>query len=155
MKRRFADLRQLTDAAPTVVMGHALHLAKDDRLLGKAMGVGPGGGLERSVGHHLVQDLGLKAVSIWMIHGAGEDSQPFPDLPRRFNYPSQSLNAWLSAFQTPVLFRIAGAPSGLFDRPIGVGHMYNAVQQTVLAGQVDAILYLPKVSPMRAEHLSG
>ena len=50
---------------------------------------------------------------------------------------------------TPVLFPVAGAPAGLFDRPIGVGHMYNAVQQVVLDGQVDAIVYLPRVTPMR------
>ena len=60
------------------LMGHALHLAKDDRLLGKTVGVGPGGGIECSLGHHLVQVLGLKAASIWLVHGEGEDSQPFP-----------------------------------------------------------------------------
>jgi len=150
MKRRFADARRLTGDAPMVLMGHALHLAKDDRLLGKAPGVGPGGGLEWSLGHHLAQELGLRCVSVWLVHGAGEDSQPFPDLPRRFAYPRDSLNARLAPLATPVLFPIAGAPAGLFDRPIGVGHMYNAVQPTVLAGQVDAILYLPRVTPMRA-----
>jgi hypothetical protein len=118
--------------------------------LGKAPGVGPGGGLEWSLGHHLVQTLGLKTVSIWLIHGAGEDSQPFPDLPRRFAYPPSSLNARLSGFDTPVLFPIKGAPAGLFEREIGVGHMYNTIQPVALAGQVDAILYLPKVGPLRA-----
>jgi erythromycin esterase-like protein len=155
MKRRFADLLQLTNAARTVVMGHALHLAKDDRLLGKAVGLGPGGGIECSIGHHLLKILGLKAMSIWMIQGGGEDSQPFADLPRRFNYPSTTLNTMLRDSQTPVLFRIADAPPGLFNKPIGIGHMYNNVQATVLAGQVDAILYLPKVSPIRATQFPG
>lgn len=149
MTRRFAAARRLSNGAPLVLMGHALHLAKDDRLLGAAGGVGPGGGLAPSLGHHLVQVLGLEAVSIWLIHGAGEDSQPFPDLPRRFAYPAETLNARLSVFAEPILFPITGAPDGLFARPIGVGHMYNAVQPTILQGQVDAILYLPRVSPMR------
>jgi erythromycin esterase-like protein len=149
MKRRFADARRLAGEAPMALMGHALHLAKDDWRLGVAPGVGPGGGRETSLGHHLVQTLGLKAVSIWLVHGAGEDSQPFPDLPRRLTYPKDTLNSRLLGLETPVLFPIAGAPSGLFDRSIGVGHMYNAVQPVILQGQVDAILYLPRVTPMR------
>ena len=155
MKRRFDDMRRLTGGAPAVLMGHALHLAKDDRLLGKAVGVGPGGGLECSLGHHLAQVLGLNTVSIWLVHGAGEDSQPFPDLPRRFAYPPETLNARLAVFDTPVLFPVAGAPAGLFDRPIGVGHMYNTVQPVALAGQVDAVLYLPWRGSARCGRRSG
>ena len=149
MKRRFADIRRVANDAPTVVMGHALHLAKDDHLMGQAVGIGHGGGLECSVGHHLVQSLGYKAVSIWMIHGTGEDSQPFPDLPRQLSYPPTTLNARLSELRDPVLFRINDAARDLWDKSVGIGHMYNTIQQTVLAGQVDAILYLPKVTPLR------
>src|SRR6185312_11328282 len=150
MKRRFADLLRLTDDAPTVVMGHAMHLSKNDDLIRGVVGVGPGGGRECSIGHHLTQTLGLKAVSIWLVFGGGEDSQPMPDLPRRFDYPADSLNGRLRSVTTPVLFPISGAPAGLFDRPLGVGHMYNAVQPLVLGGLVDAILFLPRVTPMRA-----
>jgi hypothetical protein len=150
LKRRFDNHRRLTGGAPSVVMAHALHLAKDDRLLGKTVGVGPGGGFACSIGHHLVQERRLKAVSIWLVHGAGEDSQPLPDLPRRFAYPKDTLNARLAGLETPVLFPIGGAPGGLFDRPIGVGGLYNGVQPTILKGQVDAVLYLPRATPMRA-----
>jgi hypothetical protein len=149
MKRRFAEIRALTADAPMVLMCHGLHLAKDDNLLGPAVGVGPGGGRECSLGHHLVQALGLKAVSVWLVHGEGEDSQPFPDLPRRFAYPARTLNRRLAPLGVPTLIPITGAPAGLFDRPLGVGHMYNAAPSMVLAGQVDAILYLPHVTPMR------
>jgi hypothetical protein len=149
MKRRFDEIRALTSDAPMVVMGHGLHLAKDDRLLRATVGVGPGGGQECSLGHHLVQVKGLKTVSIWLVHGAGEDSQPFPDLPQRFAYPADTLNRRLAPLEVPTLIPITGAPKGLFDRPLGVGQMYNAVQPVVLAGQVDAILYLPQVTPMR------
>ncbi|HLK24335.1 MAG TPA: hypothetical protein VKT30_06745 [Caulobacteraceae bacterium] len=149
MKRRLDDIARLTDGAPLVLMAHGFHLAKDDRLLGRQVGVGPGGGLECSLGHHLVHERGLKAVSIWLVHGAGADSQPFPDLPRRFSYPPGTLNRRLSGLGAPTLIPVVGAPPGPFDRPLGIGHMYNAVQPTVLAGQVDAILYLPRVTPMR------
>ena len=149
MKRRFETARQLSGGAPMALMGHALHLAKDDRLLGAAPGVGPGGGQEPSLGHHIVQTLQLKTASIWLIHGAGEDSQPFPDLPRRLAYPKETLNARLSLFTEPVLFPVTGAPEDLFEGPIGVGHMYNTIQPAVLKGLVDWILFLPRVSPMR------
>lgn len=148
MKRRFDDIRLLTGDAPVVLMGHGLHLAKDDRL-GDQVGVGPGGGIERSLGHHLVQERTLRAVSIWFIHGAGEDAQPFHDLPRRFAYPASTLNRRLGRLTAPTLIPVAGAPADLFDQPIGVGGMYNSVQQVVLASQIDAFLYLPSVSPMR------
>ena len=149
MKRRFDDIRSLTGNAPMVLMGHGLHLAKDDLLGRELAGVGPGGGIECSLGHHLVQDRHFKAVSIWFVHGAGEDSQPFPGLPRRFDYPANTLNRRLAPLGAPTLIPITGAPSGLFDRPLGVGGMYNSVQQATLQGQVDAILYLPRVTPMR------
>jgi erythromycin esterase-like protein len=149
MKRRFADIRRLSGGAKTVVMSHAFHLAKDDRLFRGAMGVGPGGGQTTSIGHHLAREVGLKAYSIWMLYGGGEDSQPFNDLPRKALYPADSLNAQLAQVGRPMLLRIADAPAGMFDRPVGVGHMYSAVVPTILNGQVDAILFLPTVSPMR------
>jgi hypothetical protein len=149
MKRRFGEARRLSANAPVVVMGHGLHLAKDDSLLGSTVGVGPGGGQTCSLGHHIVQDLGLKTASVWLVHGGGEDSQPFPDLPRRFAYPLDTFNRRLAPLDTATLIPIAGAPEGLFERPLGLGHMYNAVQQVVLDGQVDAIIYLPRVTPLR------
>ncbi|MFI4973602.1 MAG: hypothetical protein ACHP84_03570 [Caulobacterales bacterium] len=151
MKRRFADMRRMTGGAKAVLMAHALHLAKDDALLGPAAGVGPGGGLTRSLGAHIVQELGLKVFSVWMIYGAGEDAQPFPDLPRKADYTEGSLNRILAGFTEPVIFPVSGAPPGVFDQPIGVGHMYNALAVTPLAGQVDAILYLPRVTPLRMD----
>jgi hypothetical protein len=148
MKRRFADLRRLSGGAPAAVMSHALHLAKDDRLIGEAPGVGPGGGQTASIGHHLTQTLGLKVASVWMVYGAGEDSQPMADLPRKAAYPVDTLNEQLAHLSAPTLFPIAGGP---FAQPMKVGHMYNTVVSVTLAGMVDAILFLPRVTPMRAK----
>lgn len=152
MKRRFAAARARAGGGPIALMGHALHLVKDDARLGSgpAGQVGPGGGLTCSLGHHIARELGLRTAAVWLVHGGGEDSQPFPDLPRRLAYPEDSLNARLKPIGRPVIFPVAGAPAGLFDRPLGVGHMYGSVQPVTLAGQVDAIVWTPEASPMQA-----
>ena len=84
-----------------------------------------------------------------MIYGGGEDSQPFPDLPRHAIYPAGTLNAALSISSRR---RCCGSPTPtrLADETFELGHMYNAVIRTPLKGQVDALFYLPRVSPMRA-----
>ena len=136
---------------PTAFMAHALHLLKDDALVGAAGPAGPGGLRVPTLGHYLAKDCAFPAFSVWMIWAEGEDSQPFPDLPRRFSYPKDSLNAALAPIGRPVMFPVAGAPPGLFDRPWRVGHMYNQTVDVTLAGQVDAILFLPRVSPLRPD----
>jgi len=149
VKRRFADLRGLLGGARTIALSHVLHLAKDDRLIAGAGGVGRGAGLVSSLGHHLTQDLGLKSVAIWMIYGAGEDSQPFPGLPRRTHYPNDTLNTQLAGLTTPILFRVADLPGELSHQSVSIGHIYDAVFRTSLDSEVDAIIYFPSVSPMR------
>jgi erythromycin esterase-like protein len=134
---------------PTVFMAHALHLLKNDRLGGAAGPAGPGGARTPSVGHFLSVGRGLRVFSVWMIWGGGEDSQPFPDLPTRFEYGRDTLNAALGDLCEPVMFPVTGAPKGLFDRLWSVAHMYNATTKVRLEGQVDAIFYLPSVGPMR------
>ena len=137
--------------APTAFMGHALHLLKNDGLGGGAGPAGPGGQRVTTLGHYLATECEFPTFSVWMLWGEGEDSQPFPDLPTRFSYPKDSLNAALAPIGQPVMFPIAGAPAGLFDRPWRVGHMYNQTVDVTLAGQVDAILFLPRVSPLRPD----
>lgn len=147
MKRRFADARALF-GGKMVLMAHAAHLAKDESLFEDFLGVGPGGKLTPALGHHIVQELGLKAFSIWMIYGAGEDSQPLPDLPRKAVFAYNTLNRRLVArFKTPTLIRTEHVP----DEMMTIAHMYNATLRTPLKGQIDAIYFLPNVRPMRDE----
>jgi hypothetical protein len=148
MRRRLHDARKLMQATRLVVMGHALHLAKDDRGIVAAGGVGPGGDTEPSLGHALVQQDRQKLVAIWLLYGSGEDCQPFVSLPRAAKYPPDTLNAKLAAFGSPLLFFPVDAPD-LFARPVRIGHMYNAVFETTLLDQVDAVVYLPRVTPLR------
>jgi erythromycin esterase-like protein len=146
MKRRLAAIRR-TAPGPLVLMGHALHLAKDDALIDAPGAVGPGGDRVTSLGHHVTQELGVKTFSIWMLYGASENSQPLPDLPRRARFPAQSLNARLARrFNAPTLISTANAPA----EPLAIGHMYNAIFRTPLRPQVDALYFIPRVTPMRA-----
>lgn len=147
MKRRFAAVSAKFAGAKLVLMAHALHLAKDDAAI-KGTGVGPGGGLTTSLGHWLVSEQKKELFTIWMLYGAGEDSQPFENLPRSANFPPTTLNAMLARFGRTLLFFPAYAPE-LFRPPSVVGHMYNALIETSLLRQADAVVFLPKVTPLR------
>jgi hypothetical protein len=145
MKRHFANAEALCGSARLVLMGHALHLAKKgDPVAGS--GIGPGGGRVSSLGHHLAQERGLNMLSVWMLYGAGDDSQPFPDLPNAASYPSDTLNAALASFGKPLLLPLADP---VFEQPMKVGHMYNAVVNVAPREQADAIFFLPRVSPLQ------
>lgn len=146
MKRRFAAAETLNGSTRMVLMGHALHLAKKGDPVGGS-GIGPGGGQVSSLGHHLAQERGLNILSVWMLYGAGEDAQPFPDLPRIANYPHDTLNAALARRNAPLFLPLTDP---IFDQPMKIGHMYNATVTVVPREQTDAIFFLPRVSPIRA-----
>ena len=146
MKRRLTDIRALSPGR-LVLMGHALHLVRDDAAISASGIVGPGGQMTSSLGHHLGRELGLPMFIVWMIYGGGEDSQPLPDLPRRADFGTDTLNARLAArFDRPVLLDARQAP----DTPVRIAHMYNTVIETALPGAVDALWFVPRVSPLRA-----
>lgn len=148
MKRRYAAARTSMGTDKPILMGHALHLAKNDFLIEGFGGVGPGGGTVRSLGHHIVQELRQKAFSIWMIYGGGEDSQPFADLSRVVDFRDDTLNAHLASFKEPTLFLLEDAPPELLDISVSIGQMYNSIFRTPLGQQVDALFYIPWVTPM-------
>jgi erythromycin esterase-like protein len=165
MKRRVERiLASLEPDSVFVLLGHAFHLAKDDRRIGRA-GVGPGGDLETSLGHHVVQSLGVPTRAVWMLYGAGVDSQPFPDLPTRVAYPADSLNGRLAAYarlradsgasphapaHAPLVVPIAPAANDALANEVGIGHLYNMVVPVHLPSEIDALFFVPTVSPLRA-----
>jgi hypothetical protein len=144
MKRRLAaQLAVLRDDEQLVLMAHAFHLAKDDSGI-RGVGVGPGGGRVPSLGHHVAQELGLAPFTVWWLYGAGEDSQPFPDLPKTATYSADSLNARLARRGMPMVLGTAGLSS-----EVGIGHMYNQVVPVNLSAEADAVFFQPRVSPLR------
>ncbi len=147
MKRRFADARALFPARRMVLLGHAMHLAKDDAAISGGGGIGPGGDRVPSLGHHIHRELGLSTFVVWMLYGGGTDSQPLADLPRTADYPADSLNARMARrFTAPTLVRTTNAPTV----PMRIGHLYNMLIGVSLPEQVDAIWFVPRVTPMRA-----
>lgn len=145
MKRRLADIRSLSPGK-MVLMGHALHLVRDDSAIAAPGIVGPGGQRTSSLGHHIGRELGLPMFIVWMIYGGGEDSQPLPDLPRKADFGPDTLNARLAArFDRPVLLDARRAPG----TPVRIAHMYNSEIETCLPGVVDALWFRPQVSPLR------
>jgi erythromycin esterase-like protein len=143
MKRRLAQrLARLQPRDQLVLMAHAFHLAKDDAGIA-GTGVGPGGDRVPSLGHYLVRELGIEPFSVWWLYGAGEDSQPFPDLPRVANYPPGSLNAHLAARDAPLVVPVAD------EIEVTVGHMYNQVVRVQLSREADVVFFLPRVRPLQ------
>jgi len=149
IKRRLGAAQQLLGTDRLIVMAHALHLAKDDSAVrAPGAGVGPGGNRVSSLGHWLACEQKKKVFSVWFLYGSGEDNQPMANLPRRADYPAGSLNTLLMRYGRPLVFLTGDAPE-LFGGPCLIGHIYNAVFETPLAVQADAVLYIPRVTPLR------
>jgi hypothetical protein len=55
----------------------------------------------------------------------------------------------LAEFEGPLVLPVDGGDE--FLAPVQIGHMYNGIVATPLAGQTDAIFFLPRVSPLRAD----
>lgn len=114
MKQRLEALLAETDESHLVVLlAHAFHLAKDDAGFVASSGVGPGGGQASSLGHYLTQDCRVDARAVWMIYGAGEDSQPIEGLPTTLDYPTSSINHELRRTLTDVTLLPAPPPAWL------------------------------------------
>lgn len=133
-----------------VLMAHALHLVKDDDRVDAAAGAGPGGNLVRSLGHHLARERGERVFAVWFVFGGGSDCQPFPDLPNRYRFPSDTLNARLLAAGGPLVVPTGAAADRALEGPVGIGHLYNLVARVELGAQTDAVFFLPDVTPLPA-----
>jgi erythromycin esterase-like protein len=147
MKRRLTDLLdRLPEDICIVVMGHAFHLAKDDRLI-DGPGIGPGGNQVCSLGHYLTQTQGLPVFSAWMLMGGGTDSQPLPDLPQTLVYPENSLNVSLrNALGEPANISLGSDCPMTGDQTIG--HLYSLTANVHIMAQADAVTFFPTVTPL-------
>lgn len=142
-------LHSLPGDAKTIVFGHNLHLSRRDDLIINATGVNPGGNQVASVGRHLNEIFANQILSIWMIQGSGEDSQPLAGLPRQLEAPATSFNHLLAEVGDAFLLPTGGhSPAHEFlARQQAIYHMYNAHFVTPPAAQTDAIVFIRDVSP--------
>jgi len=120
----------------TALMAGSTHLMKHD--IGGSSS-GPGGGTEHSIGHHVAESHDV--VSIWMLHGSGQTSSPWvTDLRPQ----PGTLNEELARrYDEPVLV----IPET--TEPTRVTQMHNLVMECDLREQVDAIVFVPTVTPLR------
>lgn len=148
MKHRIDGiLERLSPGTTLVIMGHAFHLAKRDSHI-ESQGVGPGGDETPSLGHYLVQERGIDARSVWMIYGSGEDAQPLRDLPRKADFPRETINRQLldctgEAVCLPVREAREWLPGA-----VRFGHLYNNVVNVDLAEEADVVTFFPRVTPL-------
>jgi hypothetical protein len=127
----------------------SLHLLKDDTAIrDEAPGIGPGGGLVPSIGHHVAHrpDIGPdRVLAIWMLCGHGRDADPL--------VPEQSAIAPVKGTLTEACDRVAdGVPllvplAGLPGR-VRIQHMHSSVFRTPVEGQLDAVVYVAEVTPL-------
>jgi hypothetical protein len=139
-------------AGPTgrvALQAGSLHLLKDDTTIhDETPGIGPGGGRVPSIGHHVAHrpDVGADGVlAVWMLCGRGRDANPLvPDQAGVAPIPG-TLNAALDAMcdGQPLLVPLAGLPG-----TVRIQHMHRSVFRTPVEGQLDAVVYVPEVSPL-------
>ncbi len=142
---------QLPEGHGLVLWGHNHHLARDDASIVSAEGVGPGGDTEPSLGHHLNERHRDDIYVVWMVFGHGEDSQPFPDLPRKLRPPRRSLNGLLRSVGGNFLLptRSDAPEAQRLSEPSRIYHLYNSYARVPVASQADAICFIAEVSPLR------
>lgn len=129
------------------LMAGSLHLMKDDDLVhAPNAGAGPGGDTDQSIGHYVASELTDQPVlSFWFLHGEGTTANPWLPPPGRVQPQPGTFDAeLLRRFQRPCLVPVGGD----HDRR-SVTQMHNAVLDCRFDTQVDAIVFAPKVSPLR------
>jgi hypothetical protein len=135
--------------AKVALQAGSLHLLKDDSAIhDETPGIGPGGGLVHSIGHQVAHrpELGPdRVLSIWMLCGHGRDANPLvPDqagiAPLRGTLNEACDRA---ADGVPILVPLAG-----LSGQVRIQHMHSSVFRTPVQGQLDAVLYLPRVTPI-------
>lgn len=146
-----AKVHQVLDAHPhekVALLAAAQHLLKDDDgVRAPGVGAGPGGDTERSIGHHVAHALTDDPVlSFWLLHGEGTSANPWLPPPGRLEPAAGTFDAELLArVGQPCL-----VPVGDDRHRRSVTGMHNTVLHCRLAEQVDAIVFAPAVTPLRA-----
>jgi erythromycin esterase-like protein len=127
----------------------SLHLMKDDATVDAPGGAGPGGDTDDSIGHHVAHVLtpDRPVLSFWMLHGAGTSANPWLPPPGELRSAPGTVDAELAArWSSPCLAVVD--PADVERRR--VTQMHNLVLRCRLAEQVDGVVFVPRVTPLRA-----
>lgn len=129
------------------LLAAAQHLLKDDTTVSQPhVGAGPGGGSVASIGHHVVHELsrGTPVLSFWILHGRGTTANPWLPPHRQLEPMPGSVEAeLLTQVRHPCL-----VPVHDDDRRRTVTAMHNQPLHCRFSQQVDAIVFVPEVSPI-------
>jgi erythromycin esterase-like protein len=149
MHEKVARVLRDNPGEKVALLAAAQHLLKDDFAVSQPeVGAGPGGEQERSIGHHTAHELSPDApvLSFWFLHGAGTSANPWLPPPGR-------LHPAAGTFDAELLARVGRAclvPVGDDHHRRSVTAMHNQVLHCRFADQVDAIVFAPEVTPIRA-----
>jgi hypothetical protein len=147
MQRKVARILGDHPGEKVALIAAAQHLLKDDFLVSTpGGGVGPGGGIERSIGHYAAQMLtpGTPVLSLWLLHGEGTSANPWLAPPGLLRPVAGTVDAELLAAVGYACF----IPVGDDSERRSVTAMHNTVIDCRLAEQVDAIVFAPAVTPL-------
>lgn len=147
MHERVANVLRDTPGAKIALMAGSTHLMKDDAGVDTpGVGAGPGGDTDDSIGHHVAHHLvGGPVLSFWLLHGTGTSSNPWLPPPGKLEPQPETVDAGLATrHDEPVLL------TGSFGNDRArVTQMHNMVMTCRLDEQVDAIVFAPRVTPLR------
>lgn len=131
-----------------VLLGHAGHLSKSSPSLRlPATGAGPAAD---TLGTVLARDRPGEVFCLWLLHASGQDSQPLPSLPRRYDLVPGTLNEALAQLGDCYLLPLT--PSGplpaLLRREQDIRWIYGAGCRTRVTDQADAIVFIRDAHPL-------
>lgn len=128
------------------LLAGSTHLMKDDdRISSPDVGAGPGGRTVHSIGHHVAHELiDGPVLSIWFLHGEGRSANPYLPPPGELHAAAGTLNAELLAR----VGRTCLLPVGEDHHRRSITQMHNLVLHCRLDEQVDAIVFVPQVTPL-------
>lgn len=146
MHERVASVLDANPAERVALMAGSTHLLKDDRLVDAPGAVGPGGGVVPSIGHHVAQELvDGPVLAIWLLHGSGTSANPWLPPPGRLRPARGTVDGDLARrLRHPALLPVDRAPTGRRR----VTQMHNLVLACELRTQVDAVVFVPEVTPI-------
>ncbi|HYD09919.1 MAG TPA: hypothetical protein VEA78_07440, partial [Acidimicrobiales bacterium] len=150
MQQRVAEILRRDPTAKVALMAGSLHLMKDDDTVdAPGVGAGPGGDTEHSIGHVVTNELldgPDDVLSIWLLHDRGRSANPWLPPPGELRAAPGTVNAELAAaHDAPTFLPVDRTDAGRRR----VTQMHDLVLTCSLPEQVDGIVFVPEVSPLR------
>jgi hypothetical protein len=148
MHARVAQILTEHPDEKVALMAGSTHLMKDDATVdAPTPGAGPGGETDDSIGHHVAHHLvETPVLAFWLLHGAGTSGNPWLPPPGELRPARKTIDEELAKrHDAPVLIRVDEQ-----TERSRVTQMHNLVMTCRLDEQVDAIVFAPHVTPIRA-----